>query len=121
MGHKRQVQAKERDRSAIKRAWCENKSDCMCMESRWEAHRWRCVLRSRKSPIMLIVACLDGTLHVWKADSNLARPNYSCETAHAKDTETTSVTFSRDGSRLVSRGGDGTIKRVSTSGLLGLF
>ena len=59
---------------------------------------------------MLISACLDGTLHVWKVDSNLARPNYSCETAHAKDTETTSVAFSRDGSRLVSRGGDGTIK-----------
>ena len=61
----------------------------------------------------LTAACLDGSVHVWKFDSNLARPNYSCETAHAKDTETTAVAFSRDGSRLVSRGGDGTIKCTS--------
>lgn len=59
----------------------------------------------------LTEACLDGTLHVWKVGSNYARPDRSCETAHKKDTETTSVAFSRDGLRLATRGGDGTVKR----------
>lgn len=43
-------------------------------------------------------------------DSNFARPNYSCETAHPKNTETSSVAFSIDGTRLASRGGDDTVK-----------
>lgn len=58
-----------------------------------------------------IVACLDGTLHVWKTLSNLARPDRSCETAHTKNTETTGVAWSPDGKRLVTRGGDDTVKR----------
>ena len=56
------------------------------------------------------VACLDGTLHVWKTDSNLARPDKSCETAHAKNTETTSVAWAQDGFRLATRGSDNTVK-----------
>ena len=54
---------------------------------------------------------MDGALHVWKTDSNFARPYYSCETAHTKDTETTSVVFSRDSTRIATRGGDHTVKR----------
>lgn len=56
-------------------------------------------------------ACLDGTLHVWNMSSNLARPNYSNEHAHAKDTVTTGIAFSRDGFRIATRGGDDTVKR----------
>ncbi|WWD20074.1 hypothetical protein CI109_104548 [Kwoniella shandongensis] len=59
---------------------------------------------------MVAGACYDGTVHVWNTSSNFARPNYSCETAHAKGTETTSVAFSRDGKRLATRGGDDTVK-----------
>lgn len=61
--------------------------------------------------VLTCAACIDGTLHVWKVGSNYARPDRSCETAHTKDTETTSVVFSRDGSRIATRGGDGTVKR----------
>jgi WD40 repeat protein len=56
---------------------------------------------------------MDGTLHVWKTHSNLARPDKSCETAHTKNTETTGVAWSPDGTRLVTRGGDDTVKRMS--------
>jgi hypothetical protein len=55
-------------------------------------------------------ACFDGTLNVWNTSSNLARPDKSCETAHAKNTETTGVAFARDGYRIASRGGDDTVK-----------
>ncbi|WVR08277.1 hypothetical protein IAU60_005324 [Kwoniella sp. DSM 27419] len=55
-------------------------------------------------------ACLDGTLHIWDTSSNFARPKYSNETAHAKNTETTGIAFSRDGQRVVTRGGDDTVK-----------
>ncbi|OXG81705.1 transcription factor [Cryptococcus neoformans var. grubii Br795] len=54
--------------------------------------------------------CLDGTLHIWDTSSNFARPKYSCEDAHPKNTETTGVTFSRDGLRVATRGGDDTVK-----------
>lgn len=56
------------------------------------------------------LACLDGTLHIWKTDSNLARPDKSCETAHTKNTETTSVAWAQDGFRLATRGSDNTVK-----------
>lgn len=56
-------------------------------------------------------ACMDGTLHIWDTSSNLARPKFSNESAHAKNTETTSVAFSRDGFRIATRGGDDTVKR----------
>ncbi|WVF68686.1 hypothetical protein IAT40_003458 [Kwoniella sp. CBS 6097] len=59
---------------------------------------------------MIAGACLDGALHIWNASSNFARPNYSNETAHAKNTETTGVVFSRDGRRVATRGGDDTVK-----------
>ncbi|OCF37033.1 transcription factor [Kwoniella heveanensis BCC8398] len=59
---------------------------------------------------MIAGACLDGALHIWNTSSNFARPNYSNETAHAKNTETTGVVFARDGRRVATRGGDDTVK-----------
>ncbi|WWC93073.1 uncharacterized protein L201_008038 [Kwoniella dendrophila CBS 6074] len=55
-------------------------------------------------------ACFDGALHIWETSSNFARPKYSNENAHAKNTETTGVVFSRDGQRVATRGGDDTVK-----------
>ncbi|TYJ56312.1 hypothetical protein B9479_003003 [Cryptococcus floricola] len=54
--------------------------------------------------------CLDGTLHIWDTKSNFARPKYSTEHAHPKNTETTDVAFTRDGMRVITRGGDDTVK-----------
>ncbi|EKC97604.1 transcription factor [Trichosporon asahii var. asahii CBS 8904] len=54
--------------------------------------------------------CLDGTIHVWKTASNLARPDRSSETAHEKGQEITGVAFSPDGKKLVSRSMDETVK-----------
>ncbi|KAL7424891.1 hypothetical protein Q5752_000577 [Cryptotrichosporon argae] len=51
--------------------------------------------------------CRDGALHVWKTASNMARPDRTGETAFVKGTAPTSVVFSPDSKRLVSRGGDG--------------
>lgn len=59
----------------------------------------------------LTIACLDGSLHVWRTNSNFARPDKSNEAAHQKGTETTGVVFSPDSTRLVTRGSDETIKR----------
>jgi WD40 repeat protein len=64
---------------------------------------------------------LDGTLHVWKTNSNLARPDRSCDTAHTKDTETTGIAWSPDGTRLATRGGDDTVKCESLFALVLLF
>ena len=57
------------------------------------------------------VACLDGAVHVWDSNKNFARPDRTGENAHEKNTETTSMAFSRDGRRLATRGGDDTVKR----------
>ncbi|WRT69432.1 uncharacterized protein IL334_006418 [Kwoniella shivajii] len=59
---------------------------------------------------MIAGACFDGTLHIWNTSSNFARPNYSNENAHTKNTETTGIAFARDGFRVVTRGGDDTVK-----------
>ncbi|TFY74140.1 hypothetical protein EWM64_g9872 [Hericium alpestre] len=55
-------------------------------------------------------ACLDGTLHMWKTNSNFVRPDMTIQNAHAKGTETGSLVFSVDGHTLVTRGGDNTVK-----------
>lgn len=59
----------------------------------------------------LTSGCLDGTIHVWKTASTLARPDRSAETAHEKGQEITGVAFSPDGKKLVSRSMDETVKR----------
>ncbi|KAI0271520.1 WD40-repeat-containing domain protein [Gloeopeniophorella convolvens] len=55
-------------------------------------------------------ACLDGTLHLWKTNSNFVRPDMTVQEAHAKGTETGSLTFSVDGNSILTRGGDHTVK-----------
>ncbi|KAI0067881.1 transcription factor [Artomyces pyxidatus] len=55
-------------------------------------------------------ACLDGTLHLWKTNSNLVRPDMTVQTAHTKGTETGSLVFSVDGNSILTRGGDDTVK-----------
>lgn len=68
-----------------------------------------------------ISACTDGTLHIWSTNSNLARPDKSCETAHEKGSRTSGVVFARDGRRLATRGGDDTVKCESFIKRLGLI
>ncbi|KAI9512648.1 WD40-repeat-containing domain protein [Russula earlei] len=55
-------------------------------------------------------ACLDGTLHLWKTNSNFVRPDITTQDAHVKGTETGSLTFSVDGNTILTRGGDHTVK-----------
>jgi WD40 repeat protein len=57
-------------------------------------------------------ACLDGALHLWKTNSNFVRPDMTAQDAHVKGTETGSLTFSVDGSTILTRGGDHTVKRT---------
>lgn len=58
------------------------------------------------------LACLDGALHLWKTNSNFVRPDMTIQEAHAKGTETGSLTFSVDGNTILTRGGDHTVKRT---------
>jgi WD40 repeat protein len=67
-----------------------------------------CILLSL--PFSCLVACLDGALHVWKANSNFVRPDMTIEGAHTKGTEVGSMTFSVDGRTMMTRGGDETVK-----------
>jgi WD40 repeat protein len=55
-------------------------------------------------------ACLDGTLHLWKTNSNFVRPDITTQYAHDKGTETGSLAFSVDGNTILTRGGDHTVK-----------
>jgi len=55
-------------------------------------------------------ACLDGSIQIWdhtKLFVNVAMKNMS---AHASNTETSSLCFSYDNNVLASRGGDDTLK-----------
>jgi WD40 repeat protein len=58
------------------------------------------------------LACLDGTLHLWKTNSNFVRPDITTQDAHVKGTETGSLSFSVDGNTILTRGGDHTVKRT---------
>lgn len=62
--------------------------------------------------LTISIACLDGTLHLWKTNSNFVRPDMTMQTAHVKGTETGSLTFSVDGNTILTRGGDHTVKRM---------
>lgn len=57
----------------------------------------------------ILLACLDGALHLWKTNSNFVRPDMTIH-AHVKGTETGSLTFSVDGNIILTRGGDHTVK-----------
>lgn len=58
------------------------------------------------------LACLDGTLHLWKTNSNFVRPDITTQEAHVRGTETGSLSFSVDGNTILTRGGDHTVKRT---------
>lgn len=60
----------------------------------------------------ICLACLDGTLHLWKTNSNFVRPDITTQYAHEKGTETGSLAFSVDGNTILTRGGDHTVKRT---------
>ena len=55
----------------------------------------------------IAATCLDGALHVWAMNSNFARPNFSVEGAHTRNTETSGLSWSLDNHTLVTRGGSG--------------
>jgi WD40 repeat protein len=57
------------------------------------------------------LACLDGTLNLWKTNSNFVRPDLTVQAAHVKGTEIGSLVFSVDGNTVLTRGGDHTVKR----------
>ena len=60
----------------------------------------------------IVAAAMDGTINLWGAKSNFARPNATADGAHEKNTSITGVAYSLDGHSLVSRGMDGTVKCV---------
>ncbi|KAN0135571.1 WD40-repeat-containing domain protein [Lactarius tabidus] len=55
-------------------------------------------------------ACLDGTLNLWKTNSNFVRPDLTVQGAHVKGVEIGSLVFSVDGNTVLTRGGDHTVK-----------
>ncbi|KAM0790757.1 hypothetical protein ACM66B_004608 [Microbotryomycetes sp. NB124-2] len=55
-------------------------------------------------------ACQDGSIHLWSASSNFARPNASAEGAHKHGVPISGIAFSSDGRQLASRSMDGTVK-----------
>lgn len=59
---------------------------------------------------MIVAGALDGTLNIWGARSNFARPNATAEGAHEKNTPISGVAYALDNHSLVSRGMDGTVK-----------
>ena len=81
---------------------------------RWEIHCWRYVRYASRIPLPIPtndLACLDGTLNLWKTNSNFVRPDLTVQGAHVKGTEIGSLVFSVDGNTVLTRGGDHTVKR----------
>jgi WD40 repeat protein len=55
-------------------------------------------------------ACQDGSIHLWKSNGPYIRSSMSQPAAHSNGSETTCLLFSHDCQKLVSRGGDDTMK-----------
>jgi WD repeat-containing protein 70 len=58
-------------------------------------------------------ACMDGTVHLWGTNGPFTRPTATVD-GHARQTETSGKVFSQDGTYLVTRGGDETVKLWDT-------
>ncbi|KAF9951406.1 hypothetical protein BGZ72_007090 [Mortierella alpina] len=52
----------------------------------------------------------DGTVSLYPSTGPFLRPIHTIENAHVKGTETSCIVFSRDSQRMVTRGGDDTVK-----------
>ncbi|KAI7817127.1 WD40-repeat-containing domain protein [Gamsiella multidivaricata] len=59
----------------------------------------------------------DGTVSLYPSTGPFLRPIHTIENAHVKGTETSCITFSRDSLRIVTRGGDDTVKLWDTRNL----
>ncbi|KAI8353169.1 WD40-repeat-containing domain protein [Mortierella sp. GBAus27b] len=59
---------------------------------------------------MIAGAAGDGSLSLYPSQGPFLRSIHTIENAHVKGTETSGITFSRDGRRLLTRGGDDTVK-----------
>eukprot|EP01135_Chromosphaera_perkinsii_P010825 Nk52_evm20s2241 gene=Nk52_evmTU20s2241 len=56
------------------------------------------------------VACEDGSIQLFKSKGPYVRPAMNNKTCHANGTSTSCLAFSVDGTSLISRGGDDTLK-----------
>ncbi|KAL5252021.1 hypothetical protein ACHWQZ_G014988 [Mnemiopsis leidyi] len=63
-----------------------------------------------KDSSMIAVATIDGSLSLYPTKGPFVRAKLSNKTAHVKGTETSCLKFSIDGNRILSRGGDDTVK-----------
>ena len=63
-----------------------------------------------KDSSMIAVATIDGSLSLYPSKGPFIRSKLSNKTAHVKGTETSCLKFSIDGNRILSRGGDDTMK-----------
>ncbi|KAG0211686.1 hypothetical protein BGX28_007580 [Mortierella sp. GBA30] len=59
----------------------------------------------------------DGTVSLHPSTGPFLRPIHTIENAHTRGTETSSIIFSRDSQRMVTRGGDDTVKMWDTRNL----
>lgn len=59
---------------------------------------------------LIAAACLDGSIQLWPVEGNQRVPALLNRKAHSNGTETSSLLLSSDGHRLISRGGDDTMK-----------
>ncbi|KAG0255948.1 hypothetical protein BG011_004843 [Mortierella polycephala] len=66
---------------------------------------------------MIAGAGADGTLSLYPSTGPFLRSIHTIENAHVKGTETSSIVFSRDSQRMVTRGGDDTVKLWDTRNL----
>ena len=113
MGRGKQTEAEDGDSGEVQRARCAHEGDSMWIFPRWEIHCWRCVRFASRSQLPMLtntLACLDGTLNLWKTNSNFVRPDLTAQGAHVKGMEIGSLVFSVDGNTVLTRGGDHTVK-----------
>ena len=59
---------------------------------------------------IIAAGCLDGSIQVWSMTGNHRQPSSIIRKAHLPNTETSSISISRDGYHMMSRGGDDTLK-----------
>lgn len=63
-----------------------------------------------KDSSMIAISTIDGCISLFPSKGPFIRAKVCNKTAHGNGTETSCLKFSMDGNRLISRGGDGTLK-----------